>query len=256
MQRGGRGAAPARRATAPSPSSPRRGWHPGVIGIVAGRLKEKLHRPAIVIALGEDGIGKGSGRSISGVDLGAAVLAAKDSGLLIAGGGHAMAAGLTVARRRDRRARRLPRRAARRRRRPQPRRPRAAARRPARAGRDLAPTWCDALEAGGPYGAGWPGPRVAAGPVPIVKADVVGNGHLRVIAAGDDGRRVKAIAFRMAESAARARRCSPRPARPQALARRPRSSATIGGGRPRPNCISRTPPGPTERPLDRAPDRA
>ena len=73
------------------------GWHPGVIGIVAGRLKEKLHRPAIVIAMGEDGIGKGSGRSISGVDLGAAVLAAKDSGLLVAGGGHAMAAGLTVA---------------------------------------------------------------------------------------------------------------------------------------------------------------
>src|SRR6185436_17280101 len=63
------------------------GWHPGVIGIVAGRLKEKLGRPAIVIALGEDGIGKGSGRSVAGVDLGAAVLAAKDAGLLIAGGG-------------------------------------------------------------------------------------------------------------------------------------------------------------------------
>ena len=54
---------------------------------------------------------------------------------------------------------------------------------------------------GRPYGAGWPGPRVAAGPVGIVKADVVGNGHLRVIAAGDDGHRVKAIAFRMADSA-------------------------------------------------------
>ena len=73
------------------------GWHPGVIGIVAGRLKEKLHKPAIVIALGEDGLGTGSGRSISGVDLGAAVLAAKDAGLLVAGGGHAMAAGLNVA---------------------------------------------------------------------------------------------------------------------------------------------------------------
>ena len=59
---------------------------------------------------------------------------------------------------------------------------------------------CDALEAGGPYGAGWPAPRVAAGPVGIVKADVVGSGHLRLIAAGDDGRRVKAIAFRMADS--------------------------------------------------------
>src|SRR6478736_4173576 len=73
------------------------GWHQGVIGIVAGRLKERFGRPAIVIAETEDGIGKGSGRSISGVDLGAAVLAAKDSGLLVAGGGHAMAAGLTMA---------------------------------------------------------------------------------------------------------------------------------------------------------------
>lgn len=175
------------------------GWHPGVIGIVAGRLKEKLHRPAIVIALGEDGLGKGSGRSISGVDLGAAVLAAKDSGLLIAGGGHAMAAGLTiagdgiealadflherlaadVARSRDDRALLLD---------------------ALLAPGGVSATYCDALEAGGPYGAGWPGPRVAAGPVGIVKADVVGNGHLRVIAAGADGRRIKAIAFRMAAS--------------------------------------------------------
>ena len=60
---------------------------------------------------------------------------------------------------------------------------------------------CDALEEGGPYGAGWPGPRVAAGPVGIVKADVVGNGHLRLVCAGDDGRRIKAIAFRMADGA-------------------------------------------------------
>ncbi|MES2445471.1 MAG: single-stranded-DNA-specific exonuclease RecJ, partial [Pseudomonadota bacterium] len=66
-----------------------RGWHPGVIGIVAGRLKEKLGRPSIVIALDEDGVGKGSGRSIPGVDLGAAILAATDAGLLAAGGGHA-----------------------------------------------------------------------------------------------------------------------------------------------------------------------
>ena len=72
------------------------GWHQGVIGIVAGRIKERFGRPAIVIAETEDGTGKGSGRSISGVDLGAAVLAAKESGLLIAGGGHAMAAGLTM----------------------------------------------------------------------------------------------------------------------------------------------------------------
>ena len=61
------------------------GWHQGVIGIVAGRIKERFGRPAIVIAETEDGTGKGSGRSISGVDLGAAVLAAKDSGLAARG---------------------------------------------------------------------------------------------------------------------------------------------------------------------------
>jgi len=71
-------------------------WHPGVIGIVASRLKDKFHRPAIVIAL-EKGIGKGSGRSVGAVDLGAAVIAARQAGLLINGGGHKMAAGLTVA---------------------------------------------------------------------------------------------------------------------------------------------------------------
>ena len=74
-----------------------RAWHPGVIGIVAGRIKEKTGLPSIVIAVDDNGVGKGSGRSIGGVDLGAAVLAAKDSGLLEAGGGHAMAAGLTIA---------------------------------------------------------------------------------------------------------------------------------------------------------------
>jgi single-stranded-DNA-specific exonuclease len=176
------------------------GWHPGVIGIVAGRLKEKLGRPAIVIALDRDGLGKGSGRSIAGVDLGAAVLAAKDSGLLIAGGGHAMAAGLTVAkdqiealadfldqrlcadvaRGRDSRALLLD-----------------ALLSPG----GVCPELCDALDAGGPYGAGWPAPRIAAGPVRIVKADIVGNDHLRLVVAGDDGRRIKAIAFRMASSA-------------------------------------------------------
>lgn len=176
------------------------GWHPGVIGIVAGRLKEKLGRPAIVVAIGADGLGKGSGRSISGVDLGAAILAAKDSGLLIAGGGHAMAAGLTVERGKiDALIEFLDERLS----------------RDVASGRDgrallldavlapggVCPDLCDALEAGGPYGAGWPTPRVVAGPVRIVKADIVGQGHLRLIVSGDDGRRIKAIAFRMADSA-------------------------------------------------------
>jgi single-stranded-DNA-specific exonuclease len=71
------------------------GWHAGVIGIVAGRLKERFHKPVAIIAV-VDGIGKASARSITGVDFGAAVIAARDAGLLIAGGGHTMAAGFTV----------------------------------------------------------------------------------------------------------------------------------------------------------------
>ncbi|MEQ6333862.1 single-stranded-DNA-specific exonuclease RecJ [Sphingobium sp. MK2] len=175
------------------------GWHPGVIGIVAGRIKEKAGRPAIVIALDEEGVGKGSGRSISGVDLGAAVMAAKDSGLLVAGGGHAMAAGLTVAAHKvDALADFLDERLA-----------GAVAR--ARDDRALLidavlapagvnPEFVAAIEQGGPYGAGWPAPRIAAGPMRVVKADVVGNGHLRAIMAGADGRSIKTIAFRQAES--------------------------------------------------------
>jgi single-stranded-DNA-specific exonuclease len=176
------------------------GWHPGVIGIVAGRLKEKVGRPAIVIALDEDGVGKGSGRSIGGVDLGAAVLAAKDMGLLAAGGGHAMAAGLTVAADRiaafadflDERlaepvARSLE--------------ARALLVDALLAPGGVTPALVESLEAGGPYGTGWPAPRVAAGPVRVVKADVDGNGHVRAIVAGDDGRSLKAVAFRQAESA-------------------------------------------------------
>jgi single-stranded-DNA-specific exonuclease len=73
------------------------GWHPGVVGLVAARLKERFGRPAFAIALEPGGIGTGSGRSIPGVDLGAAVRHAVSSGLLMKGGGHAMAAGVTIA---------------------------------------------------------------------------------------------------------------------------------------------------------------
>ena len=72
------------------------GWHPGVVGLVASRLKEKFSRPAFAIALEPGGIGTGSGRSISGVDLGKAVRQAVKDGLLMKGGGHAMAAGVTL----------------------------------------------------------------------------------------------------------------------------------------------------------------
>lgn len=72
-----------------------KGWHQGVIGIVAGRIKDRFHKPTAIVAM-ENGIGKASARSVPGVDIGAAVIAARDAGLLLAGGGHAMAAGFTV----------------------------------------------------------------------------------------------------------------------------------------------------------------
>ena len=177
------------------------GWHPGVIGIVAGRIKEKTGKPALVIALETDeaGSGKGSGRSVSGVDLGAAIIAAKDAGLLSAGGGHAMAAGLTVARGGhialgdwldERLAREV-----------------AAAQGNhalpvdlSLAPRGLNPELIEALEMAGPFGMGWPGPRVVVGPVRLLKADLVGTDHVRLIVGGDDGARFKAIAFRAAET--------------------------------------------------------
>ena len=175
------------------------GWHQGVIGIVAGRLKERFGRPSLVIAECEDGTGKGSGRSISGVDLGAAVLAAKDQGLLLAGGGHAMAAGLTLPRGgleafrafiNDRVAADVG---------------------VSRDGRALlldglltpggvAGALCDALDAAGPYGAGWPSPKLAAGPARLMRTAIVGDGHVRGIACGDDGKSFKWIAFRSAST--------------------------------------------------------
>jgi single-stranded-DNA-specific exonuclease len=175
------------------------GWHQGVIGIVAGRIKERFGRPAIVIAETEDGTGKGSGRSISGVDLGAAVLAAKDSGLLVAGGGHAMAAGLTLppgglealrAFLNERLSTDVE----------KSRGDRALLLDALIAPGGVAASLCDALDSAGPYGAGWPQPRVAAGPVRLLKTSIVGDGHVRGIAAGDDGKSFKWIAFRSASA--------------------------------------------------------
>jgi single-stranded-DNA-specific exonuclease len=179
-----------------------KGWHPGVIGIVAGRIKEKTCKPAIVIALdGEDGAstGKGSGRSISGVDLGAAIIAAREEELLVAGGGHAMAAGLTIEESKlaafaeflDTRLARDVERA---------RASQAMQLDLSLAPGGLTPDLVTTLDAAGPYGVGWPAPRVAVGPVRIVKADIVGKDHLRVIASGQDGKSFKAIAFRAAET--------------------------------------------------------
>lgn len=179
----------------------RQGWHPGVIGIVAARVREAAGRPSFVIALDENGLGKGSGRSIPGVDLGAAVVAAGQAGLLVNGGGHAMAAGLTVetAKLNELKAFLNERLA--------PAVEKAGA--SASMGFDGAlgigganAALCDKLELLGPYGSGNPEPRFALAGVRVVQADVVGEKHVRcLITAGDgSGARLAAIAFRSVEA--------------------------------------------------------
>ena len=177
------------------------GWHPGVIGIVAGRIKEKTGKPSLVVALdGQTGEGKGSGRSIPGVDLGAAIIRAREEGLLVKGGGHAMAAGLTVAGEKieafsewlDAHLEGAVARA---------NHNREMLLDLAVAPGGLTPAIVESLERGGPYGVGWPGPRIAVGPVRLVKCDIVGTDHVRLIASGDDGKSFKGIAFRAADSA-------------------------------------------------------
>lgn len=175
------------------------GWHPGVIGIVAGRIKEKTGKPSIVIAVDENGVGKGSGRSIAGVDLGAAIISAREAGLLVAGGGHAMAAGLTVDKDKidalaDWLDERLSKDVA------NASGAKALLIDAIVAPRGLNPVFVDAMESAGPYGMGWPGPRVVTGPCRIIKCDIVGKDHVRAIVAGDDGHSFKAMAFRQGET--------------------------------------------------------
>jgi single-stranded-DNA-specific exonuclease len=171
------------------------GWHPGVVGIVAARLKEKFGRPAFAIALEPGGIGTGSGRSIVGVDIGRAVRRAVAEGLLVKGGGHAMAAGVTL---------------------------RKAALAPLRAffeaalGADVevarrangllidgavsaAAATADLvalIERAGPFGSGNPEPVIALPAHTIAYAEEVGQAHVRVRLKSADGAGVNAIAFR------------------------------------------------------------
>ena len=173
------------------------GWHPGVVGLVAARLKERYGRPAFAIALEPGGIGTGSGRSIPGVDLGRAVRQAVHDGLLLKGGGHAMAAGVTL------------------------RKDALAAFRafledalaPAVevARRDSALKIDGAISAGGvnlvlvdllaragPFGAGNPEPLLALPAHTLAYADPVGENHIRARLRSGDGKFVNAIAFRVA----------------------------------------------------------
>ncbi len=171
-------------------------WHPGVIGIVASRLVERFGRPTAVVAL-VDGTGKGSARSVSGVDLGAAVIAARQSGLLINGGGHKMAAGFTVA------ADGVGALAA-----FLNERLRAAvddATRTPTLKVDGALTvdgatleFAEQLERLAPFGVGNPEPLLVLKGARVAFVDLVGESHLRCALSGDAGGRLKAIAFRAA----------------------------------------------------------
>ncbi|MEL7149454.1 MAG: single-stranded-DNA-specific exonuclease RecJ [Pseudomonadota bacterium] len=168
-------------------------WHPGVVGIVAARLKEAAQRPAVVIGL-ENGEGKGSGRSVRGIDLGSAVQTLAAEGLLIKGGGHKMAAGLTVAADQiepamERLATLLARQGA------GAEGPRDlridAALMPGAATIDLVTQ----VEAAGPFGQCAPAPRFAFPDVQILHARQVGSGHLKLSFGDGLGAKMEAIAF-------------------------------------------------------------
>jgi single-stranded-DNA-specific exonuclease len=170
------------------------GWHPGVIGIVAARLKERFNRPAVVVAI-DGGIAKASARSVTGVSIGDCVIAARQAGLMMNGGGHAMAAGFTAE------AGRLAEIA-------QFLEDRVAA---SVAGSDLAPELAidglldpagadgallELLSRVGPYGSGNPEPRFALAGMRIVRAEPLGLDHVRCVLAGSNGAKLSAVAWR------------------------------------------------------------
>lgn len=174
------------------------GWHPGVVGIAAARLKEATNRPAIVIGM-DNGIGKGSGRSVSGVDLGAAIQRLASEGLLIKGGGHRMAAGLTVAEDQL-----------------EPAMARLSELLARQGAGDLGPAdlictgvimpgaatveLVEKIEAVGPFGAGSPAPRFVFPDMAITFAREVGQGHLKIAFGDGMGAKLDAIAFGAFES--------------------------------------------------------
>jgi single-stranded-DNA-specific exonuclease len=173
------------------------GWHPGVVGLVAARLKERYGRPAFAIALEPGGTGTGSGRSIAGVDLGRAVRQAVHEGLLIKGGGHAMAAGITLAkgglgafRAFMEETLAAPVEAA--------RRDRALKIDGAVSAGGVTPALVEMLAQAGPYGSGNPEPLLALPAHTLTYADPVGENHIRARFKSGDGQFVNAIAFRVA----------------------------------------------------------
>ncbi|MET3991526.1 single-stranded-DNA-specific exonuclease [Bradyrhizobium sp. S3.9.2] len=171
------------------------GWHPGVVGLVASRLKEKFSRPAFAIALEPGGIGTGSGRSIAGVDLGKAVRQAVTDGILLKGGGHAMAAGVTLRKEKLAEFRAYL--------------ENALARDVAEArhvnelyvdgavsARAVTTELATTLNRAGPFGSGNPEVVLALPSHQLVYADEVGQAHLRLRFKSGDGSIVNGIAFR------------------------------------------------------------
>lgn len=173
-------------------------WHAGIVGLIAARLKERFQRPAIAIAFQPNGVGTGSGRSIAGVDLGQAVRGALDEGILIKGGGHAMAAGLTVEKARvgdlraflaDSTGEAVQ----------NARNDNALAVDAALTARSASLDLISLIERAGPFGSGHPEPIFAFPAQRIAYADTVGNGHVRLSISTGDGHKLKAIAFRAAD---------------------------------------------------------
>ncbi|ASV85234.1 single-stranded-DNA-specific exonuclease RecJ [Ochrobactrum quorumnocens] len=173
-------------------------WHPGIVGLLASRLKEKARRPAFAIAFNANGTGSGSGRSIAGFDLGKLVRNAVDKGLLIKGGGHAMAAGITIERGKLGALRafleeesadivsRL-------------RQNQSLSIDGAVAASGATVSLYESLQKAGPFGSAHPQPVLALPHHVLADVRGVGRDHVRVALRGADGKRVNAIAFRAAE---------------------------------------------------------
>ncbi|MCY1230332.1 Single-stranded-DNA-specific exonuclease RecJ [compost metagenome] len=177
----------------------RENWHPGIVGLLAARIKEKFRRPTFAIAFDPNGRGTGSGRSINGFDMGKMVRAAVDGALLVKGGGHAMAAGLTVERAKLGKLRQF------------------FEERAEAAVRDLVAIQTlkvdgalaasgatleliDLLEQAGPYGSAHPQPVFAFPQHRLRDSRQVGANHIKVTLEGQDGSRLDGIAFRATET--------------------------------------------------------
>ncbi|NTF41858.1 single-stranded-DNA-specific exonuclease RecJ [Agrobacterium rhizogenes] len=177
----------------------RENWHPGIVGLIASRLKDKFRRPAFAIAFDSSGKGTGSGRSINGFDMGRMVRAAVDAGLLVKGGGHAMAAGLTVERSNLGKLRAFFTEKA------EKQVAGLVANETLKIDGALGASGAtvdliDRLETAGPYGSGHPQPIFALPSHRLRDSRLVGQSHIKVTLEAQDGGRVDGIAFRAAET--------------------------------------------------------